>query len=267
MPPLDDEDPEVLPAIEGNVASPFDAADRAAPSIRAAPTRGTPAAPQLPPLAPPADGHDAACLRADMLIRADDARASDCADHGQAASVARRVRGGRQVRAVDGVSFAIERGETLALVGESGCGKSTTGRLLTAADRADGRHRALRRAPRSPSSAPRQLRAVRRRMQIVFQDAGSVAQSAHDGRRADRRAAASRRRSRRPSCRARVRRAAAAGRPAPPSMPSAIRTNSRAASASASASPARWRCGPTSWCATSRSRRSTSRCRRRSSTC
>ncbi len=34
------------------------------------------------------------------------------------------------VRAVDGVSFTIPRGQTLALVGESGCGKSTTGRLL-----------------------------------------------------------------------------------------------------------------------------------------
>ncbi len=34
------------------------------------------------------------------------------------------------VRAVDGVSFTLHRGETLALVGESGCGKSTTARLV-----------------------------------------------------------------------------------------------------------------------------------------
>ena len=35
------------------------------------------------------------------------------------------------VQAVDGLTFDVRRGETLSLVGESGCGKTTTGRLLT----------------------------------------------------------------------------------------------------------------------------------------
>jgi ABC-type oligopeptide transport system ATPase subunit len=38
--------------------------------------------------------------------------------------------GGRTLKAVDGVSFAIRRGETLGLVGESGCGKTTLGRCV-----------------------------------------------------------------------------------------------------------------------------------------
>ena len=73
------------------------------------------------------------------------------------------------VRAVDGVSFDVHRGETLGLVGETGCGKSTTAKLImrlldpTAGEvRFDGRDITRLRGAR--------LKAVRREMQIVFQD-------------------------------------------------------------------------------------------------
>src|SRR5262245_50506157 len=73
------------------------------------------------------------------------------------------------VKAIDGIDFEIRRGETLGLVGESGCGKSTTGRALIRL--------------REPTEGtvtfdgielaklkPEQLRKMRRRMQIIFQD-------------------------------------------------------------------------------------------------
>ncbi len=75
----------------------------------------------------------------------------------------------RVIRAVDGISFSLEAGETLGLVGESGCGKSTTGRLiLRLIEPSAGR---IRLEGRDLLDLPaRELWAARRRMQIVFQD-------------------------------------------------------------------------------------------------
>jgi peptide/nickel transport system ATP-binding protein len=75
----------------------------------------------------------------------------------------------RLVQAVAGVSFALQRGRTLGLVGESGCGKSTTGRLALGLERPDAGTVAFDGTPMPPrgSSAWRRVRA---RMQLVFQD-------------------------------------------------------------------------------------------------
>ncbi|WP_410505905.1 ABC transporter ATP-binding protein [Intrasporangium sp.] len=74
-----------------------------------------------------------------------------------------------QVRAVDGVSFTIARGETLALVGESGCGKSTTARaVLRLMQPTSGTVRLN--GVDLGTIDPRQLRRSRAQMQIVFQD-------------------------------------------------------------------------------------------------
>ena len=74
-----------------------------------------------------------------------------------------------QLRAVDDVSFEIKRGETLGLVGESGCGKTTVGRLVLRLQEPTAG--SVRFAGRDLSTLGRaELRQMRRRMQIVFQD-------------------------------------------------------------------------------------------------
>ena len=75
----------------------------------------------------------------------------------------------RIVRAVDGVSFAIATGQTLGLVGESGCGKTTVGRTILRLIEPDAGRVTLGGTDVLGLGA-RELRALRRRMQIVFQD-------------------------------------------------------------------------------------------------
>ncbi len=85
-----------------------------------------------------------------------------------------RRRGG-EVRAVDGVSLLVARGETLALVGESGCGKTTTGLCIVRSEEPTGGEVLYTAQPGARARdvlklAADELRGVRREIRMVFQD-------------------------------------------------------------------------------------------------
>ena len=140
-----------LPAAAGSDAQPTTGTDEGAGSNRPRPTRS---------------GHqaaDASSRRGDRILEVRDL----VQDFPIRTSLLRRVHG--HVHAVSGISFDVGHGETVALVGESGCGKSTTGRmvlrLLDATSGSitfDGEELIGARAAR--------IRTLRRRIQIVFQD-------------------------------------------------------------------------------------------------
>ena len=77
-----------------------------------------------------------------------------------------------RIRALDGVSFQVTRGDSFGLVGESGCGKSTLGKTILGIDRPTGGTVVFKGREISQLSK-NQLRNVRKDIQYVYQDPGS----------------------------------------------------------------------------------------------
>ncbi len=150
----------------------------------------------LPPLIDVDPGHGSACIRAGEIARAGEGGMALYGDIGPAASAHAleqtserpllEVRGlktyfqtaaglkaigraGGVVRAVDDVSFFVRRGETLGLVGESGCGKTTVGRTLLRLERATAGEIVFHGEDVTRAEGE-QLQRYRRQMQVIFQD-------------------------------------------------------------------------------------------------